>query len=234
MTEIAERINYSEPISLYDVIDEFIKRYLPFRRDYMKVQILTLPKKTGNITEVISFNNISNTLGNNVRVLDMKLSKASVGKCTDKDHMHLYIREIQGLISSCVTCEKGSFMADCGSFVHSVDLNKNISREYLNLFDKHREVLSLYNVLKADERINIEGKKPSVNKPMAALQRIVIDIDGSTIVINLEENAGINLSESCASDGRLLTKEEIISILSSNYITLSNVDNRGEKGSKTS
>ncbi len=232
--ETIKKINYNEPISLYDVIKEFIKRYLPFRSDYMKVQILTLPKKAGNITDVISFNNISNTLGNNVRVLDMELKGVSVSGCTVGGPVFLYIREIQGVMSSCVTCEKGPIMADRGSFVRSVDLNKNILREYLNLFDKHSELLGLYNFLRSDGRINIEDREPSRNKPMADLQRMIIDIDGSTIVIDIEEKAEINLSESCNSDGRLLTKGEVISILSNNYITLSNVDNRGGKGSRTS
>jgi hypothetical protein len=130
-------INYDNSISLFSLIEDFNKLYLDFKKEYDELEKLDL----GNFVELISFNKYS-VNDNNYRVLKFYINDSHI---TPTDTF-LYLREINGKIKPFVTNDY--HCSDKKYFYKDINLNREISRKYLDLFEKYNSLLAMYNYLK--------------------------------------------------------------------------------------
>ena len=129
-------INYSDCISLYDLVSSFNKLHLSFKREYSELPKLDLGKE---IT-VNDFTKIDDEL----RVLDMSVYKP---KAFNENYLYLYLREINGVSMPYITNDQGSIHSD-NFYKSNVKIPSQTVKQYLDLFEKYQVLFELYKHLK--------------------------------------------------------------------------------------
>ncbi len=134
-------VNYADSISLLHLISSFNKLYLSFKKEYEELEKLNLGK---NI-EVLSFEKFD--FGkDNYRLLTIYIDSPTI---TNHKDTLLYLREINGEIKSFVTNNANPF--DKNYYCEGVILNDDVAKRYLDLFEKYRLLLEIYNHLKNNQ-----------------------------------------------------------------------------------
>lgn len=133
-----EEVNYDNCISLFDLVSSFNKLYTMFKKEYEELKKLDLGKKV----EVISFNKYTYD-DSEYRILSLYIDEPTI---TDHPDTILYIREIDGEMKPFVTNNISSFHKN---FYHDeVNLDSEISKKYLDLFEKYNLLLEIYKYLR--------------------------------------------------------------------------------------
>ena len=122
-------IDYKNCLSLYQLVSEFNEKYKQFKKDYDSLNKLDL----GKDIDIINF-----TKGNNYRFLSlytpMILKKGdSTLVLTEKDD------EIYSV------CKNNLSVYDKNYYCIILDLDKTKVKAYLDLFEKYKELIRLYN-----------------------------------------------------------------------------------------
>ena len=130
-----------DSVSLLHLVSSFNELYLLFKKDYEELEKLEL----GKYIEVQSFNKFSFDK-DNYRNLILYIDKPTI---TKRGNTILYLREINSEIKPFVTndinpCDKSYYRED-------IELNNEIVKKYLDLFEKYSLVLNTYNYLKNNQ-----------------------------------------------------------------------------------
>ena len=131
-------VNFSDSISLFHLVSSFNKLYLAFKKEYDELEKLKLGKKV----EVVGFNKFS-LQNDNYRVLSAYIEVPII---INRPDTILYLREINGEMKPFVTNNKNPF--DKYYYRTDVKLDSDISKKYLDLFEKYSLLLESYNYLK--------------------------------------------------------------------------------------
>lgn len=128
-------VNYTNSISIYNLVNSFNKLYIPFKKEYEKLDKLSL----GNYIEILNYNKFN--LGeDNYRMLVINIEEPII--CNTYDTT-LYI------------CEKNSneiysFVINKNNYPDErteIKLDKEKCKNYLDLFDKYKLLLDTYKIL---------------------------------------------------------------------------------------
>ena len=133
-----QEVNYDGSISLLDLVSSFNKLYLSFIKEYDK-----LPKlKLGKNVEALDFSKFDFDK-DSYRILRLYISKPVI---TKHENTLLYLREINGEILPYVTNGKSPY--DNGYYHEDVKIDTEITKKYLDLFEKYSLLLESYNYFK--------------------------------------------------------------------------------------
>ena len=130
-------INYDDCMSLFELVASFNNLYQMFRKEYVELEKLDLGKKV-ELLEFLKFQ-IS---GNSYRNLVFYIDQPTI---TNHQDTILFLREIDGNIMPFVTNDLNPF--DKYYYRDDVQLDKEISKKYLDLFDKYSLLLKVYKYL---------------------------------------------------------------------------------------
>lgn len=226
-------INYSECISLYDLIVSFNKLYLLFKNDYKKLEKLDFGKKIN----VLNYTNIKDEL----RVLELLVYKPSV---VNDNYTHLYLREINGVSMPYISNDIGSIHCD-DYYKKNVKIPAKVVKSYLDLFDKYELLFKICKRLKNNLVFNdeiillhtrIESNEANFLDEMESfIVSLHSNSDGNhiDIAVNLGNELNINIDNSLIYiDGEdiKLSNELCIEVLKkifiySNYLERNRKDN---------
>lgn len=128
-----ENIDTTNSISLYNLLASFNKLYLLFKKEYTQLENL-------GIGEEFYFNEYQNfqSDGDNYRVLVLYVTGQDI---VDDPYALLYLREINGEIKPFI-CDR------MHNYRQNIELDENISKEYLDLFAKYGTLINAYNTLR--------------------------------------------------------------------------------------
>ena len=170
-----EKVNYDNCVNLYDLVNKFNRLNLLFKKEYHKLDKLDLGKKV----EVLDFNK-SVINNDNYRVLTMCIDKPTI---TNHSKTFLYLREVNGENSSFVT--NGINRLDKDYYHEEINIDKEIVKKYLDLFEKYSLLLDLYDrfsngLIFGDGTFSMYSKIESDNNNILdQLDRFNIDISFS-------------------------------------------------------
>lgn len=133
-----KEVNYDSSISLFELVSSFNKLYLEFKEEYDKLEKLDL----GDNVELINFNKYS-VNDSNYRVSKFYISGSHLTTSSDT---FLYLREINGKIKPFVTNDY--HRSDKKYFYKDINLDREIAKKYLDLFEKYNSLLTIYDYLK--------------------------------------------------------------------------------------
>ena len=133
-----EKINYDNCISLFELISSFNKLYVMFKKEYDELEKINFGNK-------ITYCDFANYLfdGENYRCLLLYINEPTITKHPDT---LLYLREIDGEIKPFVTNNRNIF--DKKYYRDNIELDNEISKKYLDLFEKYSVLFDTYNLLK--------------------------------------------------------------------------------------
>ena len=133
-----QEVNYDSSISFLDLVSSFNKLYLSFIKEYD-----ALPKlKLGKYVEALDFSKFDFDK-ESYRILRLYISKPVI---TKHGSTILYLREINGEILPYVTNDKNPY--DKGYYREDVKIDTEITKKYLDLFEKYSLLLESYNYFK--------------------------------------------------------------------------------------
>ncbi len=132
------KVNYSDSINLLHLVSSFNKLYVDFKKEYSALEKIDL----GKAPIVISFDKFDID-GDIYRLLVISIEESSI---TSRRDTFLYIREINGRVEPFVTNNINLF--DDKYYCEDVELDNNIAKKYLDLFEKYSALLDSYNYLR--------------------------------------------------------------------------------------
>ena len=187
-TNLDERkINYEDSISLSNLISSFNELYKSFKKEYAELEKLPL----GKSVEVLSFDKFT-FKNENYRLLTMYIDEPIITKHPDTI---LYLREINGEIMPFVTNNISKFIK--GYYKDDIKLNKELSKKYLDLFEKYDQLLKMYNYFKNQFVFGDNTISTEINENLLEeLHEFKISFgtfdEITELVINLGDNFGLS------------------------------------------
>ena len=134
---ILRKVNYDNCISLFELVSSFNKLYMMFKKEYDELEKLDLGKKVSFCKfDKFSYNN------DNYRELCLYIDEP---KMTNHSDTLLYLSEVNGEMKSFVS--NNAYFND-DYYQEPVSLDLEISKEYLDLFEKYRLLFEVYENLK--------------------------------------------------------------------------------------
>lgn len=131
-------VNYQDSISLFHLVTSFNNLYQSFKKEFDKMEKLNL----GQTVEVLNFGKFEDN-GNCYRNLILYIDNPTM---TNHKETYLYLREINGEIKPFITNSVNPFVKD--EYRENIKLNDEVSKKYLDLFEKYELLLKIYNHLK--------------------------------------------------------------------------------------
>ena len=131
-------VKYNNSINLYELASSFNKLYTSFEKEYQSLTKLDL----GINVELIDFS-IFSFDNDNYRLLELYIDKPTI---TNYPYTLLFLREINRQIKPFIT---NSFnFLDKNYYRNSINIDENIAKKYLDLFDKYSVLIESYKYLK--------------------------------------------------------------------------------------
>lgn len=131
-------VNYDNTTSLYGLVDSFNKLYVSFKKEYDELEKIDFGKRM----ELIDFSKLKYD-GDDYRILEFYVSEP---KGIKRPNTFLFLREINGKNKSFVSNRLNYY--DKGYYSYDVEIDDNIVKKYLDLFEKYRLLLETYEYLK--------------------------------------------------------------------------------------
>ena len=131
-------VNYVDSINLLHLVSSFNELYLSFKKEYDELDKLNL----GKTIEILGFEKFDYN-GDSYRNLILYIDNPIV---TNREYTILYLREINGEVKPFITNDINVF--DKKYYRENVEINNDIAKKYLDLFEKYSLLLETYNHLK--------------------------------------------------------------------------------------
>lgn len=194
-------VNYAESISLLYLISSFNKLYLLFKKEYEELEKLNL----GKSIEVLNFEKYDFN-GDSYRNLILYVKEPTI---TEHESTILFLNEINGKMKPFVTSAEKE-ICDEGFYRDDIELNDEISKKYLDLFEKYCLLLNTYKYIRNRQIFGdgTNGMYTSIDNYNSNLLEGLNNLKiafGSTFIntecfvellINLGENFGIDYDNS--------------------------------------
>lgn len=139
LNPLVKEVNYDDSISLFNLVSAFNELYKSFKKEYAELEKLPL----GKSIEFLEFSKFTYD-NDNCRVLMMYIDEPII---TNHPDTILYLREINGEILSFVNNRLMRPLAK-DYYRETVELNNEIVKKYLDLFEKYDQLLKMYNYFK--------------------------------------------------------------------------------------
>ena len=132
-------VNCADSISILYLISSFNKLYLLFKKEYEELEKLNL----GKSIKVLSFEKYDFN-GDSYRNLILYVKEPTI---TEHESTILFLNEINGKMKPFVTSADRE-ICDEGFYHDDIELNDEISKKYLDLFEKYSLLLETYKYLR--------------------------------------------------------------------------------------
>ena len=144
-----QKVNYENAINMYKLVSSFNKLYLSFKKEYNDLEKLEL----GKDLQILNFNQFTIDKEHH-RIIDIYITNPII---CDHNYTILSICEKNNHIYSFISNRTNPF--DKEFYKKDIQLDVNICKKYLDLFEKYQLLFETYNQFKNkfvyDDGINI-------------------------------------------------------------------------------
>lgn len=132
------KVNYDNCVNLYNLAKSFNDLYTRFHKEYEELEKLNLGKRVW-----LCYYSTYDLSNDHYRVLDLCVEKPVV---SNKEIVNVILREYNKEIDSYIIN-----YGDRRRSQKSIDLDKEIVKKYLDLFEKYSELFEIYDAIKCSE-----------------------------------------------------------------------------------